>query len=98
LSSKIRPNCKKVVLLDAGDGWRRDRFTEMGVIHYRNWVDTRAEYGWIDDVAQDRASASPVPAAQRGSNPGRHRADPNPLAGRVIATVRKPAGYAKVRS
>ena len=27
LFSKIVPNCKKLGLLDAGDGWLRDRFT-----------------------------------------------------------------------
>ena len=30
LFSKIVPNCKKLGLLDAGDGWLRDRFTEIG--------------------------------------------------------------------
>src|SRR6059036_3323915 len=30
LFSKIVPNCKKLGLLDAADGWLRDRFTEIG--------------------------------------------------------------------
>ncbi|MFV2039336.1 MAG: ferritin-like domain-containing protein, partial [Acidimicrobiales bacterium] len=32
LFAKIVPNCKKLGLLDAADGWLRDRFTEIGVI------------------------------------------------------------------
>jgi hypothetical protein len=36
LFSKIVPNCKKLGLLDAGDGWLRERFTEMGVIGFEH--------------------------------------------------------------
>jgi hypothetical protein len=34
LFSRIVPNVKKLGLLDAGDGWLRDRFTEIGVVGY----------------------------------------------------------------
>ena len=44
LFSKIVPNCKKLGLLDAGDGWLRERFTEMGAIQFEDWVDTGEEY------------------------------------------------------
>ena len=44
LFSKIVPNCKKLGLLDAGDGWLRTKFTEMGVIQFEDWQDTGAEY------------------------------------------------------
>jgi hypothetical protein len=44
LFSKIVPNCKKLGLLDAGDGWLRDRFTELGVIQFEDWTDTYEEY------------------------------------------------------
>ncbi len=44
LFSKIVPNCKKLGLLDAGDGWLRDRFTEIGVIEYEDALDTGEEY------------------------------------------------------
>jgi len=44
LFSKIVPNCKKLGLLDAGDGWLRDRFGELGVIQFEDWVDTDEEY------------------------------------------------------
>ena len=43
LFGKIVPNCKKLGLLDAGDGWLRERFTEMGVIQFEDFEDTEAE-------------------------------------------------------
>src|SRR5450432_2830764 len=58
LFSKIVPNCKKLGLLDAGDGWLRDRFTDLGVIQFEDWVDTGEEYGLLDEVAKDREAAS----------------------------------------
>jgi rubrerythrin len=58
LFSKIVPNCKKLGLLDAGDGWLRDRFTDIGVIQFEDWVDTGEEYETLDAVAQDRAAAA----------------------------------------
>jgi len=54
LFSKIVPNCKKLGLLDAGDGWLRDRFTEIGVIEFEDAPDTEIEYALLDAVAQDR--------------------------------------------
>jgi hypothetical protein len=44
LFSKIVPNCKKLGLLDAADGWLRTKFTELGVIEFENWADTGEEY------------------------------------------------------
>ena len=58
LFSKIVPNCKKLGLLDAADGWLRERFTEIGVIQFEDWVDTGEEYATLDEVAADRAAAS----------------------------------------
>jgi hypothetical protein len=57
LFSKIVPNCKKLGLLDTNDGWLRERFTEIGVIEFEDWVDTGAEYGSLDEVARDREAA-----------------------------------------
>src|SRR5262249_31134472 len=54
LFSKIVPNCKKLGLLDAGDGWLRDRFTELGVIQFEDWADTGDESGALYRVANDR--------------------------------------------
>ncbi len=51
LFSKIVPNCKKLGLLDAGDGWLRDRFTEIGVIEYEDHPDTEMEYELLDAVS-----------------------------------------------
>ncbi len=44
LFSKIVPNCRKLGLLDAADGWLRTRFTELGVIEFESAVDTSEEY------------------------------------------------------
>jgi hypothetical protein len=44
LFSKIVPNCKKLGLIDAGDGWLRDRFTEIGVIQFEDLPDTSDEF------------------------------------------------------
>jgi hypothetical protein len=48
LFSKIVPNCRKLGLLDAGDAWLRDRFTEMGVIQFEHAADTGEEYEAFD--------------------------------------------------
>jgi hypothetical protein len=56
LFSKIVPNCKKLGLLDASDGWLRERFTEIGVIQFEDWVDTGEEYAMLDEVAKDRGA------------------------------------------
>ena len=40
LFSKIVPNCRKLGLLDAADGWLRTKFTELGVIEFESAVDT----------------------------------------------------------
>ena len=44
LFAKIVPNCKKLGLLDAADGWLRDRFTDIGVIQFEDLADTGEEY------------------------------------------------------
>jgi hypothetical protein len=62
LFSKIVPNTKKLGLLDAGDGWLRDRFTELEVIQFEDWVDTGEEYETLDEVAKDRAEAEAATA------------------------------------
>jgi hypothetical protein len=43
LFAKIVPNCKKLGLLDAGDGWLRTKFTELGVIAFEDWANTDEE-------------------------------------------------------
>ena len=56
LFSKIVPNCKKLGLLDAGDGWLRTKFTEIGVIDFEDALDTEIEYELLD--AETAASAA----------------------------------------
>jgi hypothetical protein len=51
LFSKIVPNCKKLGLLDAGSGWLRRRFTEIGVIQFEDLTDTAEEYERYDASA-----------------------------------------------
>ena len=58
LFSKIVPNCRKLGLLDAGDGWLRDRFTEIGVIELEHLEDTGEEY-----EAFTLDEDTPIPAA-----------------------------------
>ncbi len=57
LFSKIVPNCKKLGLLDAGDGWLRQKFAKLGVIQFEDWTDTGEEYTLLDEVAKDRAAS-----------------------------------------
>ena len=58
LFAKIVPNCRKLGLIDAGDGWLRERFTELGVIGFEDWTDTAEEYSLLDEVAKDKDAAS----------------------------------------
>ncbi|MGN6695562.1 MAG: ferritin-like domain-containing protein, partial [Aquihabitans sp.] len=58
LFSKIVPNCKKLGLLDANDGWLRKRFDTLGVTQFEDWVDTGEEYLEMDAVTADRLAAS----------------------------------------
>ena len=58
LFSKIVPNCKKLGLLDANDGWLRKRFDTLGVTQFEDWVDTGEEYEMLDEVAKDREAAA----------------------------------------
>ncbi len=58
LFSKIVPNCKKLGLLDANDGWLRKRFDVLGVTQFEDWADTGEEYGDLDEVTKDREAAA----------------------------------------
>jgi hypothetical protein len=57
LFSKIVPNCKKLGLLDAGDGWLRQKFGELGVIQFEDWADTGDEYEAFALADGDKRSA-----------------------------------------
>jgi hypothetical protein len=58
LFSKIVPNCKKLGLLDANDGWLRKKFDVLGVTQFEDWADTGEEYLEMDAVTQDRIAAA----------------------------------------
>lgn len=51
LFAKIVPNCRKLGLLDANDGWLRKRFDEMNVIQFENYADTGEEYLDFDVIS-----------------------------------------------
>ena len=40
---------------NAGDGWLRTRFTELGIIQFEDWTDTNEEYASLDAIAADSA-------------------------------------------
>ena len=61
LFTKIVPNCKKLGLLDAGDGWLRQKFGELGVIQFEDWADTGSEYDEFsvqEEIQANRAAAA----------------------------------------
>ena len=43
LFSRIVPNCRRLGLLDANDGWLRRRFAELGVLQFEHWEDPEHE-------------------------------------------------------
>jgi hypothetical protein len=58
LFSKIVPNLKKLGLLDAADGWLRQKFTEMGAIAFENLTDaTEDADAFADGSPADRQVA-----------------------------------------
>jgi hypothetical protein len=48
LFSKIVPNCKKLGLLDAGDGWLRERFEEIQIIQFEDWADAASDFEQLE--------------------------------------------------
>ena len=61
LFSKIVPNCRKLGLIDAGDGWLRTKFEEIGVIEFEHLESTDDEYnafGLGDELGEAEAVAA----------------------------------------
>jgi hypothetical protein len=55
LFSKIVPNLRKLGLLDAADGWLREKFTEMGAIAFEHLTDsTEDEDAFADGSPVER--------------------------------------------
>ena len=50
LFARIVPNCRKLGLLDAGDGWLRQRFTDLGIVAFEHCTDAEEEVHLYDLV------------------------------------------------
>ena len=56
LFARIVPNCRKLGLLDAGDGWLRQRFTELGIVAFEHCTDAEEE-AHLDELAGGASAA-----------------------------------------
>jgi len=56
--SKLVPNVRKLGLLDANDGYLRQKWGEAGLMEFEFSDDTASDYQSYDEVAKDRAAAS----------------------------------------
>ena len=56
--SKLVPNTRKLGLLDANDGYLRQKWGEAGLMEFEFADDTASDYETYDAVAQDRAAAT----------------------------------------
>jgi hypothetical protein len=55
--AKLVPNTRKLGLLDANDGYLRERWGEAGLLEFEFADDTASDYETYDAVAADRAAA-----------------------------------------
>ncbi len=58
--AKLVPNVRKLGLLDANNGYLRQRWGEAGLLEFEFADDTGSDYEAYDAVAQDRAATAPV--------------------------------------
>jgi hypothetical protein len=56
--AKLVPNVRKLGLLDANNGWLREKWGEAGLMEFEFADDTGSDYESYDEVAKDRAAAS----------------------------------------
>ena len=56
--SKLVPNVRKLGLLDANNGWLREKWGEAGLLQFEFADDTSEDYTSYDEVAKDRAAAA----------------------------------------
>jgi hypothetical protein len=56
--SKLVPNVRKLGLLDANNGYLRERWGEAGLLEWEFADDTASDYASYDEVAKDREAAS----------------------------------------
>ena len=57
------PNVRKLGLLDANDGYLRERWGEAGLLEFEFADDTGSDYEAYDAVAADRAARAAAPAS-----------------------------------
>ena len=60
--AKLVPNVRKLGLLDANDGWLRNKWAEAGLLEFEFADDTGTDYANYDAVAEDRAAAAAAKA------------------------------------
>jgi len=56
--AKLVPNTRKLGLLDANDGYLREKWGEAGLLEFEFADDTASDYEQYDAVAQDRAATA----------------------------------------
>jgi hypothetical protein len=56
--AKLVPNVRKLGLLDANNGWLRQRWGEAGLLEFEFADDTGSDYEAYDEVAKDRAAVA----------------------------------------
>ena len=68
--AKLVPNVRKLGLLDANNGYLRERWGEAGLLEFEFADDTGSDYASYDAVAQDRAAADAADAADAAAPSG----------------------------
>ena len=68
--AKLVPNVRKLGLLDANDGYLREKWDEAGLLEFEFADDTGSDYESYDAVARDRAAAAAAAAAAEGDGSG----------------------------
>lgn len=56
--AKLVPNVRKLGLIDANNGYLREKWAEAGLLQYEFSDDTGSDYEQYDEVAKDRAAAN----------------------------------------
>jgi hypothetical protein len=65
--AKLVPNTRKLGLLDANDGYLRQKWAEVGLMEFEFADDTGSDYETYDAVAEDRMAAMSAGSAGSGS-------------------------------
>ncbi|HUE58110.1 MAG TPA: hypothetical protein VMO88_00875, partial [Acidimicrobiales bacterium] len=58
--SKLVPNVRKLGLLDANNGYLREKWGEAGLLKFEHADDTASDFETYDAVAADRAASPAV--------------------------------------